>query len=40
VAGWSAALAAITGRDLTPELFSRAAETARAARPERHSDRR
>lgn len=40
VAGWSAALAAITGRDLTPELLGRAIESARPARPERHSDRR
>jgi len=37
VAGWSAALAAITGLELTPELLSRAAESARAARPGRHN---
>ena len=37
VAGWSAALAALTGTDLTPELLSRAAQSARAARPGRHS---
>jgi shikimate 5-dehydrogenase len=37
VAGWSAALAAITGKDLTPELLSRAAQSACAARPGRHS---
>jgi len=37
VAGWSAALAAITGRELTPELLSRAAESARAARPGPHN---
>ena len=37
VADWSAALAAITGTDLTPELLSRAARSARAARPGRHS---
>ena len=41
VAGWSAALAAITGLELTPGLLSRAAESARAARPGRHNgDRR
>jgi shikimate dehydrogenase len=33
VAGWSAALAAITGRELTPELLSRAAQSARPFRP-------
>ena len=37
VAGWSAALAAITGKDLTPGLLGRAAGSARAARPGRHS---
>ena len=36
VAGWSAALAAITGQDLTPDLLSRAARSARTARPGRH----
>jgi len=41
VAGWSAALAAITGRELTSGLLSRAAGSARVARPERlGSDRR
>ena len=33
VAGWSAALAAITGRDLTPERLGRAIESARWAQP-------
>ena len=37
VAGWSAALAAITGRNLTPGLLGRAAGSARAARPGRHT---
>jgi shikimate dehydrogenase len=40
VAGWSAALAAVTGQDLTPELLSRAAESARPARPECHGSNR
>jgi shikimate dehydrogenase len=40
VAGWSAALAAITGLELTPELLSRAAESARVARPGRHGSGR
>jgi shikimate 5-dehydrogenase len=33
VAGWSAALAAITGTELTPDLLSRAVRSARTARP-------